>query len=411
MFRYPFQNGVVLFNVILLKLFENNAFLAFQVINLIFQIVFIEYLGKIAHLMWGEKNVTTLTRLVVAFFPCYFFYISYNYGTIISLSLIVVAIYMELLYFDTSLKRHALWSALLAALACVFKSNSRIIVVAMLIVLLLELIENRKKMVMGIAFMIMLISFRPLASLAIDGCVEKITEVETPTGMPELNWIAMGLTDPGNYNGTSVNIFADAGYDSEKSKEMSFEFIKKRIEKMNSDRSEALKWLGRKQAMNWNDPTFEALGLNSNREYAYFASFFNSLFSGELSKVIIAYLNYIQSTLLLGAVIFTICNDQKAYKTLILLIACIGGFLFHIFWEGASHYLLPYFVMMIPYSVYGFNVAIKDFLNNRVKKVRVLVIVAVFLLLILLRNSKLLEYTIFIQDDMETVWEYYVNNG
>lgn len=43
-------------------------------------------------------------------------------------------------------------------------------------------------------------------------------------------------------------------------------------------------------------------------------------------------------------------NDPKAG---LFAVVFIGGFLFHIFWEAACEYMLPYFIMIVPYGVMG----------------------------------------------------------
>ena len=45
----------------------------------------------------------------------------------------------------------------------------------------------------------------------------------------------------------------------------------------------------------------------------------------------------------------------KEYEVneLILVLAIFGGMLFSLLWEAKSRYVLPYFILMIPYSVRG----------------------------------------------------------
>lgn len=59
----------------------------------------------------------------------------------------------------------------------------------------------------------------------------------------------------------------------------------------------------------------------------------------------------------LFTVVFLVYAVRKhaPFEQLILLIVFLGGFFFHILWEGDSRYVLPYFVMLIPYSVWGMS--------------------------------------------------------
>ena len=45
-------------------------------------------------------------------------------------------------------------------------------------------------------------------------------------------------------------------------------------------------------------------------------------------------------------------EDDSIWTNLIFVIL-IGGFLFSILWENKSRYVMPYVVMLIPYSLYG----------------------------------------------------------
>ena len=37
-----------------------------------------------------------------------------------------------------------------------------------------------------------------------------------------------------------------------------------------------------------------------------------------------------------------------------MIIAVLGGFLFHIFWEGKCQYTLPYYILLFPFSIQGY---------------------------------------------------------
>lgn len=56
MFRYPFQNGILLLDVGLLCLFGNGAYLAFQVLNLFAAIGISDAIGRISETILCHKN-------------------------------------------------------------------------------------------------------------------------------------------------------------------------------------------------------------------------------------------------------------------------------------------------------------------------------------------------------------------
>lgn len=409
MFRYPFQNGVVLLNAILIKAFGPYAFEVYQLLNLIANIFFVEFLGRISQKMWkNECGVGCCILLLFFLFPVPFLFITYNYGNGISLALITIAFYIELAYFEKRSILLALTSSTIAGLACVIKSNSRIFVVAMIICLIFESVRN-KKILNNVVFACFLILCRLIMVGAVNTTIESITGVDTPEGMPSINWVAMGISDPGTYNGLSVDLFKEANYDAEVSKELAIESIRNRIKMLYGDKSEALKWLGRKISLNWNDPTFDALAINKSRDTKYCVDFYKSFFNGRYARILEAYLNHFCTFILFGALICLCLEKKFDYRNIILIICVIGGFIFHIFWEGSSHYTLPYFLLLLPYTANGLRVFVDSLLakGNEIKII--IVLFALGLLLFLGKNFKVLEYTIFVTDTPEEISEYYEN--
>ena len=53
-----------------------------------------------------------------------------------------------------------------------------------------------------------------------------------------------------------------------------------------------------------------------------------------------------------GCILFIKRNKWKP-EQLVLLLIFLGGFAFHTIWEAKSDYVLPYFVLLIPYAAAG----------------------------------------------------------
>lgn len=64
------------------------------------------------------------------------------------------------------------------------------------------------------------------------------------------------------------------------------------------------------------------------------------------------YLKIYELAVIMGA-IFYLLHRRLETADCLFAVVFIGGFLFHIFWEAASQYMLPYFIMLIPYGVLG----------------------------------------------------------
>ena len=76
-----------------------------------------------------------------------------------------------------------------------------------------------------------------------------------------------------------------------------------------------------------------------------------------------------QTIILFGVTVYLI-RDYKKIKgdKLIFILVFIGGFLFHIIWEAKCQYTITYFILLIPYSVKGYDLITKKIYINFRKK-------------------------------------------
>lgn len=91
-------------------------------------------------------------------------------------------------------------------------------------------------------------------------------------------------------------------------------------------------------------------------------------------------------------------------------VAFLGGFLFHIAWEAKSEYVLPYFLMLFPYSVRGVSLLFYR-IDSLIQKKRafggkrtILTTVALaggILLFVILYPTRLIQYTVALHDEPE----------
>ena len=79
---------------------------------------------------------------------------------------------------------------------------------------------------------------------------------------------------------------------------------------------------------------------------------------GILNTLLFLWQDVMQSALLFGLVLFLILGRKKLkLEKSCLIITVLGGFLFHIFWEGKCQYTLPYYILLFPFSVEGYLVS------------------------------------------------------
>lgn len=357
MFRYPFQNGILLLDIALLRIFGRGAYLAFQILNLVAVLVIAEMLGRISEKMFEKSSMGNAIRLFVLLQPMTFLYITYLYGTLLSLALILFAIYHAVLYTENAQWIHFLACSLSSAVAIVLKSNSLIPMIAMLIYLLWTCLGKRRPdWIRNAGLVLGILAALFLLRKGTDLLTEFVSGVATPAGMPKLNWIAMGLSGDGTYNGVSVNIFRESGFDTEASIAGAWANIKGSLKYFLEHKGYFIKWFVQKNELQWNDPSFGCIQINRLRGDAYYGDLlFQNLLYGKTGEYLWECLNVMHSAVLLGALSYWLLYHKQTKTAYILGVASLGGFFFHCFWEAGSQYILPYYLLLLPYAVLGWR--------------------------------------------------------
>lgn len=420
LWRYPDQMGIILYYFFITLIFGNYNYLVIQICNLIAAAFTLIVIKKLSHLLWEEENGWTgiLIQLSYMLFVPYLFYITFIYGTTLGFSFSIMAIYMEVLFIRQRDIKAAILSAIFIGLAVIFKTNSIIMLIAMVLFLFYDLFIEHKEYKKSILFLVMIITFQFFFTQGIHLFMSNKSGYEVSEGMPKLNWVAMALQEsryaPGTWNGYSVSLYEKANYDYEDANQLAVESIKKTLHSFWNDKSEAVRWLGRKQAAQWNEPCFGAIEISRNRTgYSNIPKFAKSVINGRLGYYIIIYQNYLQTIILFGCLMYFILTKSKNIKreTLILGVVMMGGFLFHIFWEAKNQYVLPYFWIIIPYCVKGYQMVIfrirliKEKIKSGYKpskKKMVIIVTGVILSIALaygLYPTRLFQYMIAVQDE------------
>ena len=77
---------------------------------------------------------------------------------------------------------------------------------------------------------------------------------------------------------------------------------------------------------------------------------------GRLHAIYIVYCDIIQNIIYIGASYCLIFRWRGlTTKQITLIVIFLGGFTFHLFWETKSDYVLPYFLLLIPYAAAGWH--------------------------------------------------------
>lgn len=191
--------------------------------------------------------------------------------------------------------------------------------------------------------------------------MERIIRQPLPQGMPKLTWVAMGLEDggeaPGYWNGTSVRIYTENDYDTRKTTQAAAEEIKEQIKQFTNNWKNGVKFFAKKTAAQWSEPTFGSIEISRNRESEKpLPGWIAGIYEENENAWYIELCNLYQTLVYMGTVLYVLTR-WKTVRTeeLIYAVIVMGGFVFHLFWEGKSQYVMPYFWLLIPYAVMGYE--------------------------------------------------------
>jgi predicted nucleic acid-binding Zn ribbon protein len=309
------------------------------------------------------------------FFPITL-YTNYVYGILIGLALGVCSILHQQIYLHNRNKKNLLFSVILIALAYGIKTNYLIFGIGILIIYCMDALFNKKaKSILGA---IGIILGMILVSVIISKSMSIITEGASDNlqGIPNISYIVMGNMDTeayGWFNSYNWQVYTDNDNDSEKAKVVSLEDLKREIQFKIDNPRRAIEFYHKKLTSIWCEASFGAF-YNNRINYTTVldghSNLYNSLFaeSGRGHRILSLYLEIYQSMIYLGAVLYLVYSyKEDLLLRLTGLIIFIGGFIFQIFWEAKSDYVLMYFALLIPYAVMGFEKCF-DKLNNSTKK-------------------------------------------
>ncbi len=237
-------------------------------------------------------------------------------------------------------------------------------------------------------FVILLFSGRVVTKAA-----EKATGIDIGSGISSLSWVAMGLQEnsvryDGWYNGYNVDSYHEANSSKERQEPVVIEYLQERIQEFTENPDRAIAFLAGKNASQWNNPDFQAFwcinGMRSSINYSWLIRW---LLSAKGVAGIDRILNRGLFVVLLGAVMYCLlglCVREKRENvpvartgmdehepierenistmefwdpvSVYYITVLIGGFVFHSFWEAKAQYTFPYFMQLLPVSVYGFEI-------------------------------------------------------
>lgn len=308
-------------------------------------------------------------------------------------------------------------SILFLTLSVMLRKNSLIPVIAVLLVLLFEALRPGRngKMRLGLLIMAVCLAVTSVGILPlIQKCYEKKAGNTLSSGVTAMSYLAMGMQEAsrgcGWYNGFNIDTYDTAGMDTAIANEISRLAIDERLTYFREHPGYTADFYLHKHLSQWADGTY-ASRQATLATYGGRSAFFKEVYEGSLSGGYIEWCNAWQNVLYLGVLVFCIDSLKKRRKSKVVghmadqtagytagctadhmadqhgadwhgadrlgadrlyvyvgLIAVLGGFLFHTFWEANSRYIFSYSLLLMPYcgaGVYTGICRIRDWVRSR----------------------------------------------
>lgn len=318
-------------------------------------------------------------------------------------------------------------SILFLTLSVMLRKNSLIPVIAVLLVLLFEALRPGRNGKMRLGLLIMAVCLA-VTSVSVLPLTQKIYEKKAgntlSSGVTAMSYLAMGMQEAsrgcGWYNGFNIDTYDTAGMDTALANEISRLAIDERLAYFREHPGYTADFYLHKHLSQWADGTY-ASRQATLATYGGRSAFFKEVYEGSLSGGYIEWCNAWQNVLYLGVLVFCIDSLKKRRKSKVVghmadqtaghtagctadhmadqldadqlgadqhgadqhgadrhgadrlyiyvgLIAVLGGFLFHTFWEANSRYIFSYSLLLMPYcgaGVYTGICRIRDGVRSR----------------------------------------------
>ena len=372
---YPNQNGLILFLALVQKLFGVGNYLVIQFLNVLAAILTVYFLAKFCNETMLLEN-RNLTMLILSLYMPMMLYITFNYGTLFGLACASSSMYFQSVFLSKNKWYTLVLAVVLMVCAVQFKSNYLIFAVVSAIIYLYYAVYDRNWR--NVVAFVMLIAVYIGISQTVSAVIEYRTGLKQGDGMPTASWVLMGLNEspraPGWYSDINVAILMSNDYDMEKTEEMINEDLEERVNYMLEDPHYTVNFFEKKVLSTWNGPTFQSLWIQQVKEHPYeYPDVISSLLSegATLNRWYQGVFDYVQTWVYFFCLLYLVfCFKTTSIRQLFPLIVMIGGFIFHLFWEGKSQYTAVYFFLLIPYTIKGFKSAV-IFLSGKFKKIHI----------------------------------------
>lgn len=364
--NYPNNLGLVTYDLLHIYLFgEHYALYSIRIVNLLFVLLGYYSLFQIGKLTFKNNRIFNCILIMLMFGSMQFvFYSFFIYGNCLSYSLSLCSVWLLLKYFDCRKSSNLILSSIAIVFSIFIKMNSLIILIAELIYLLLDFIENRKIII--ILFLIISLGGVFVGTNGIQKYWGDKVDVDyNKTKLPTICWVAYGVNydsrNPGHYTDQFEIFHVENGYEAEYTSIEAKNFINMCVNYFKENPISGASFYLRKFIVSWTNPEYEAF--DQYRELNNSKAVLNVL-NGKINYFLNYFWNAISSLVSIGLLSYVVLNIKKVeLKQMLPSVIVIGGFLFHFIWEVKAIYLYQYYMYLLIYASYGIML-----LFNKTKK-------------------------------------------
>ena len=397
--RFPFQFPLLCLMRFLVIVFGSNAYTAFEVLNVICAAVTGVLIAYYANLLFRNKTATLLSLLFYAAFLPMIFYATFAYGNTLCLPFVFGALIFHAKNIRSGSWRDAVQSLICMLFAILLKSTMVYCLLGMIVVWIVSALRSKK--LQHAVCVLLAIACVFVSNFAVAQAANSFGH-SAKDGLPSTVWLAMatdparkgGPNNPGWYNGYPTS-FDVASYNKNDIKKKSTEFLRKNINFFLKNPKQIATFFTKKFMGEWLEPTYESLLASSwkwNGPYRQILidrkmnPALRSLYSGKLNIVAFTFLDALQFMLAFFTAVFLCVTLRKKkladskdladnkdslnsgallnVEYLTPLVIVLGMAVLYMIWEAQSQYILPAYLLMIPFASCGFNMLLTRYENR-----------------------------------------------
>lgn len=367
---YQQQLGLISIIQLVYKMFGDNNYRAFQLLNTLFIGLFIisnDMIIRNFDFEYKEDAEIIYLILSITFIPL-FIYSDYVYGEIISIGTISMCFWMLISYRNKEKLYKLVLVIISGFLACYVRLNSIIFIIAAFLIIMMSLIisYNPKKLVLLFGVVLM-----GILAITVPKIIYGHYIPDDSYTMPATLHISMGMQDEaGWFNSYNTNTYQIVNFDPIEADNWAREDIKNRVDYFKKNPSIGLNFYYNKINLQWNSPMMQSLWMNHkfNGTPGRFAA---SFYEGNINSILNVISSCHQMFVYLMCIIFSLSVfiNRKMIKMeeLIFIVFVIGGFFFSILWEAKTRYILPYYSALLIEASFGFSYLVDNLLTKKPK--------------------------------------------